>query len=82
MSNRKKPKPIPFGDIDCVRKTIEWHLQQASELHEQLRPHKTPRGLIGSANLKGNEICLIFGGCISDIFKVKDFLEKLDNEEL
>ena len=82
MSKKKttKPKPIPFEDVDIARKTIDWLLTQASEVQAQLQPHKTKRGLIAATNKAGDHVCIMFKGNVEDLFKVKEFIDGLDEK--
>lgn len=63
MSKKKKdevkPNPIRFRDIDVIRKSIEWHLTQASDLQAKLFPHKTNRGFIIACNKEGDHVCIL-----------------------
>ena len=81
MSKKKKPKPIPFAEVDVIRKEIDWHLTQASDLQASLAPHNTPRGFIAATNKQGDHVCIMFKGTFEDIFKVIDFIEGADNEK-
>jgi hypothetical protein len=83
MSKKRKekqeePKTLEFALRDIVRKSINWHLKEASDLQAQLEPHLTKRGFIGCTNNEKTYVCLMFKGTIKDLFKVKEFIEKED----
>lgn len=80
MSKMKKHKPIPFAELDQVRKSIQWHMMEIGNLYAQLEPHKTQRGFTGARHDNGSVI-IIFKGTVEDIFQVKEFLEGEDNEK-
>jgi hypothetical protein len=77
MSKKKKPVPIPFEDKEAIRKTLGWHIDQIMNLYDQLKPHKTPRGIIAGTSKNGEVGFLIFRGVVEDLFKVKEFLDGL-----
>lgn len=76
----KETQPIPFDDVDVVRKTMGWHTEQIAGLYKQLGPPKDFRGMIGGTNEDGDLVFLIFKGNKKDIFNIKDFLEREDAE--
>lgn len=79
MSKKKNRKPLPFGERDCVRKTMQWHFSELSKLHSQLAPHDTPRAMTGARSDAG-QVILMFKGEVEDIYRVKDFLDG-ENEQ-
>ncbi len=81
MKNRAKGKSIAKAELDVVRKTIVWHCEQLSELHKKLKPYKNPRGFMGGTSLDGDEVVVIFKGNVEDVFRVKEFIEKLDEQD-
>jgi len=82
MSKKKKEenKPLPFAEVDPVRQTMGWHMQELIDLYKRLEPHKTTRGTIAGCDEAKENVFILFKGDVGDLFNVKEFIDRLKKE--